>query len=415
MPSRKFDFAGSQGRISGRLEMPDGIVRAYALFAHCFTCGKDNIAAVRIARRLAADGIGVLRFDFAGLGDSEGSFAQSRFSADVDDLVRAAEAMGEAGMAPALLIGHSMGGAAAIAGASRIGSVRAVATIGAPYALKAALHHFDEDHFEALEKHGEADVSFAGRPFRVGSGMVEEFHNFDLGEALHGLGKPLLIMHAPLDDTVGVHNATQIFTHALHPKSFVSLDGFDHLLTTKGAADYASGVILSWSDRYLPALAQERELTSTPDVEAEETGAGKFQLEIRAGGTRFLADEPREVGGLGSGPSPYDLLSSALAGCTTMTLRLYADRKGIPATRIGTAVGHRREPDQAVPDVFSRRIAIEGDLDESQRQSLLDIAGKCPVHRTLERGVRFDTVIGLPPADAEPETAHAQEMARLVD
>ncbi|CDO37396.1 bifunctional alpha/beta hydrolase/OsmC family protein [Novosphingobium sp. KN65.2] len=416
MAARAFDFTGANGhRLSGRLDVPEGRARAWAIFAHCFTCGKDNLAAVRVGRALAAQGIGVLRFDFAGLGASEGDFAASKFSADVADLIAAAEVMTGEGMAPSLLIGHSMGGAAAIAAAGEIASVRAVATIGAPFSLQVAMHHFGDEALSALERDGEADVHLAGRPFRVGKAMVEELRATDLGAALKALRKPLLIMHAPLDDTVPLAQATRIFTAALHPKSFVTLDDADHLLTRKGDADYVAGIVMAWAARYLDLPQAVPAPRPSEDVLAEETGAGKFQLAISAGGARFLADEPRNVGGLGSGPSPYDLLSSALAACTTMTLRLYADHKGLPVTRIRTAVGHRRETGQAQPDVFTRRIAIEGEIDADQRQRLLEMAERCPVHRTLEKGARFDTVIGEPPAAAEPESAHAADMQVAVD
>lgn len=414
MTTQAFDFTGSDGhRIAGRLEMPEGRIRGWALFAHCFTCGKDSLAAVRVARALAEQGIGVLRFDFAGLGESEGAFGDTSFAGNVRDLKAAAQAMAEQDMPLSLLVGHSLGGAAVLAAAGDLPSARAVVVIGAPFDVSNTLKQFDPAALAEIELKGVADVRLAGRPFRVGKGLIEDLRAHDLGAAIATLHRPLLIMHAPLDDTVALDNATRIFVAARHPKSFVSLDGANHLLTRKADADYAAGVIATWATRYLPPLPEQPALPA--DVEAEETGNGRFQLSIRAGGARFLADEPESVGGLGSGPSPYDLLCAALAACTTMTLRLYADGKGMPVTRIGTAVGHRREAGEALPDVFSRKIAIDGPLDAAQRQRLLEIADRCPVHRTLERGSRFDTVLGTPPADAEPVEAHAQAMDSVLE
>lgn len=414
MPMRPFDFIGAEGRrLSGRLELPVGKLRGWAIFAHCFTCGKDNVAAVRIARALAAQGIGVLRFDFAGLGESEGAFAGTSLSGNVRDLIAAAAAMDAAGMTPGLLVGHSLGGAAVLAAAGDLPSVKAVATIAAPFDVATVLHQFDPHALEQIARSGEADVLLAGRPFRVGQRFIDDLRRQDQGARIAALHRPLLILHAPLDDTVGVHQATSIFLAARHPKSFVSLDDADHLLSRKADADYAASIIAAWSARYLPELVDQP--AQPTDAEAEETGAGKFQVAIRAGGARFLADEPESVGGLGTGPSPYDLLSSALAACTTMTLRLYADGKGWPVTRIRTAVGHRRDKGETPADLFTRRIAIEGAIDAGQRARMLEIADNCPVHRTLERGSRFDTALGEPPADAEPAEAHARAMARVAE
>ena len=416
MPTEPFTFTGSTGEtLVGRLEMPEGKMRGWAIFAHCFTCGKDHIAAVHIARAMAEFGIGTLRFDFTGLGDSGGSFGASGFSANVEDLKRAAAALEAAGKPISLLVGHSLGGAAVLAAAGDLPQVRAVATLAAPFEVAEALGQFDPEGLKEIERRGEARVLVGGRPFTVQQRFVDDLRAFDdLPARIARLHRPLLVMHSPLDDIVAVDNAQHIFLAAKHPKSFVSLDHADHLLTSRADTDYAAEVITAWAGRYLPPLPAPEQPPVAGDAEAEETREGKFQVAIRAGRARFLADEPESVGGLGSGPSPYDLLSSALAACTTMTLRLYADGKGWPVRRIRTAVGHRREPGQQPTDIFSRRIAIEGPVDADQRARLLAMADRCPLHRTLEQGARFDTALGEPPADAEPAEAHAEAMDRIV-
>ncbi len=411
MVTRPFHFAGGAGqRLSGRMEMPDGRVRGWAIFAHCFTCGKDNRAAVRIARILARQGVGVLRFDFSGLGDSEGDFAESHFSADVRDLEAAAVAMSADDKAPSLLIGHSLGGAAALAAASALPSIRAVATVNAPFDVAHAIHQFTPDALAAIDADGVAEVVLGGRPFRVGKRLIDDLRQQDQGKRIAALRRPLLVMHAPRDQTVGIDNATQIYVAARHPKSFVSLDNADHLLSRTEDVERVGTMIAAWAAPYLTAPADPPVVPD--DVEAEETGAGKFQVAIRAGGTMLLADEPVSVGGLGSGPSPFDLLSAALAACTTMTLRLYADGKKLPVTRIRTAVGHQKEVGNPLPDVFNLRIAIEGDLDAEQHARMLEIAERCPVHKTLERGSRFTMAEGEPPAPCEPPEAHMAAMER---
>lgn len=411
MVTEPFHFTGSSGKtLSGRMEMPGGRVRGWAIFAHCFTCGKDNRAAVDIARLLARQGIGVLRFDFAGIGQSEGDFADSRFSFDVQDLQAAAKAMAANGRTPSLLIGHSLGGAAAIAAATGLPEIRAVATINAPFDVAHALHQFDPAAIAAIDAEGAADVLLAGRRFRVGRGLVDDLRRQDQGARIAALRRPLLVLHAPLDDTVGIENATRIYVAARHPKSFISLDDADHLLSRPQDVERVGSMIAAWAAPYLTPPANAP--APAVDAEAEETGAGKFQVAISAGGTVFLADEPVSVGGLGSGPSPFDLLSAALAACTTMTLRLYADGKKWPVARIRTSVGHEKEPANPQPDLFNRRIAIEGTIDDDQRARLLEIAERCPVHRTLERGARFTTMEGEPPAAAEPPEAHREAMDR---
>ena len=416
MTTNTFDFPSPAGyTLSGRLELPDPPVRGWAIVAHCFTCGKDGRAAVKIARALARAGIGTLRFDFAGLGTSGGSFADATFAADVRDLVAAAEAMEKTAMAPSLLIGHSLGGAAALAAATDMPSVKAVVTIAAPFDVAQVLHEFSPGAVETIEAQGEAEVMLANRPFVVRKTFVDDLRKHDQGAHIAALHRPLLVMHAPLDDTVPIESATRIFVAAKHPKSFVSLDDADHLLTQQRDVDYAAAVITSWASRYLPSVPTRREQGQEGDVVAEETLAGKYQTSIRAGGIRFLADEPESVGGLGSGPTPYDLVAAGLAACTTMTLRMYADLKNLPVERIRTAVGHMKQKDQAKPDLFTRTLAIDGDIDAAQRQRMLEIANRCPVHRTLEGGARVETSLGEPPAAAEPVETHAQRMDEAME
>jgi len=371
--------------------------RGWAIFAHCFTCGKSNIAAVRIARALAAHGIGVLRFDFAGVGDNE--LPAHGFAGDVRDLVTAADAMTASGRPVSLLVGHSLGGAAVLAAAGEIPSVSAVATLAAPFDVAHVLEHFDPAALDAIISDGEGIAHLAGRPFRVSKGFVDDVRSHVLGDRIGHLDKALLVMHAPRDETVGIDNATRIFQAARHPKSFVSLDDADHLLTRQPDTDYAVDVIVTWAARYLPVQAPAPLSESATEAEAEETGQGPFQLSMRTGGIRFFADEPVSHGGTGTGPSPYDLLCAALSACTTMTLRLYADRKGLPVHRIRTWTGHHKVADGNPPDVFSRRIAVEGDLTTEQRQRLLEIADRCPVHRTLETGSAIGTEMENASAD----------------
>lgn len=411
MPTEKFDFVSPAGyRLSGRIELPDAPVRGWALFAHCFTCGKDGLAAVRIGRALARTGIGVLRFDFAGLGGSEGEFGSAGFGADAADLAAAYAAMAAAGRTPGLLIGHSLGGAAALAAAGAMPAVQAVATIAAPFDIAHVLHHIGAAGVAEIEAKGSAEVQLAGRPFTIGKAIIDDLRHQDQGARIAKLGRALMVLHAPRDEVVGIDHATRIFLAARHPRSFVSLDDADHLLTRPADAEYAASVIAAWAARYLPTVEETRSEGQSGEVFAEETRAGKFQLSLRAGGIRFLADEPESVGGLGSGPTPYDLLSAALAACTTMTLRLYADQKGLPVDRIATSVGHMKRAGQKPADLFTRRISIGGDIDETQRARMLEIADRCPVHRTLEAGAAFERASDGSSVAAEAVTAHARDM-----
>lgn len=389
-------FKGSAGyELSARLDLPAGSVRAFALFAHCFTCGKDVLAAKRIAAGLAAAGVGVLRFDFTGLGSSEGEFANTNFSSNIEDLVSAAGYLRDNFAAPAILIGHSLGGAAVLAAAHEIPEARAVVTIGAPADVGHVLRHFGSSLEEIREK-GEAEVTLAGRRFSIRHGFVVDAAEHRLADRIRSLGKALLVMHAPRDTVVDIENASKIFLAARHPKSFVSLDDADHLLSDSGASAYAARVIDAWASKYIPLAAASSESEST-DVLIRETGQSRYQNSIAVGRHRLIADEPVTAGGLDSGPSPYDYLSAALGACTAMTLRVYAERRKLTLGRVSVTIRHGKtaaehcsdcgaaaEGREGKIDRFERIISVDGEIDAALREKLLEIAGKCPVHRTLE-------------------------------
>ncbi len=403
MPNERFQFTGSEGQqLAAALDLPEREPSAYALFAHCFTCGKDVLAAKRIAVALAAKGIAVLRFDFTGLGSSEGDFANSTFSSNVADLVRAADHLRETRRAPAILIGHSLGGAAILAAAGQIPDAKAVVTIAAP-SDPAHVTGLFADRIEDIRKHGESEVSLAGRPFRIKREFLDDIAEHSLMAHVTKLHKALLVMHAPTDDTVGIDNATRIFVAAKHPKSFVSLAGADHLLTNRNDSAYVADVIAAWVTRYLDPVAPEQdvELGEAPrNVVVRETRDSKFQQIISTGPHRLLADEPVAAGGEDSGPGPYDFLLASLGACTSMTMRLYADRKSLPLERVTVTLKHQKihaedcaecETKAGMLDQIDRVIAMEGALDAEQRQKLMEIADKCPVHRTLTSEIRIVT------------------------
>ncbi len=392
----KTEFAGHSGEtLAARLDLPAGPVRAYALFAHCFTCSKDLNAVKTIAARLAASGIAVLRFDFTGLGSSEGEFANTNFSSNVQDLLKASDYLRENYEAPTLLIGHSLGGAAVLAAAGEIPEVKGVVTIGAPADIGHVLHLLG-DNIEDIRENGLANVSLGGRPFTIKKQFIEDAEGQRLSDRIATMHKALLVMHAPLDDTVSIDQAAKIFTAAKHPKSFVSLDGADHLLLRAEDSAYVARVIGAWAERFWE-LIDIADRTIEDDVVVSETGGGKFQTAVLAGRHRLIADEPVAVGGLDSGPSPYGYLSAALGSCTAMTLRMYADHKKMELGKISVRVSHGKvSGDHCVDcgdavagpggkiDRFEREIEIEGPVSDELAAKLAEIADKCPVHRTLE-------------------------------
>ncbi len=399
----KIEFKGADGQtLSARLDKPTGQIRAYALFAHCFTCGKDIRGASAIAKALSKEGIAVLRFDFTGLGASEGEFANTNFTSNVQDLLAASRYMEETFEAPQLLIGHSLGGTAVLAAASEIPSIRAIATIGAPSNTEHVTHHFKEKEEEILEK-GEAEIQLAGRPFKIKKQFIEDMRAQNMTDKIANLKKALLILHGPLDETVGIENASEIFRTAKHPKSFISLDGADHLLTKKEDAAYAASVIAGWAGRYIDTTPEEQK-ENRPEkgvARVETTGNGKFQNRIFVGTHEMLADEPKGYGGDETGPTPYEYLAIALGACKSMTIKMYADHKKLPLQGVRVDVKHDKihaedcaECDQSQKqiDQFDCAVTVIGDeLTDDQKKRMVEISERCPVHKTLQNKVLVRT------------------------
>ena len=396
-------FPGALGSaLAARLDLPSVKPAAFALFAHCYTCSKETLAASRISAALTARGIAVLRFDFTGLGGSEGEFANTNFSSNVTDVVAAASWLREHHQAPKVLIGHSLGGAAVLAAAREIPEAVAIATVGAPFE-PAHVRRLLAPALPEIEAAGEATVEIAGRAFRVRKQFLEDIGSRDNREAIASLHKALLIFHSPRDATVSIDNAAQIYAAARHPKSFVSLDDADHLLTRKEDAEYVAAVLAAWASRYLGAPDMEARPMRTDEpgiVTVAETREGKFAQAIAVGKHRLLADEPAGAGGTDRGPSPYDLLLAGLGACTAMTVRMYADLKRLPLDKVTVRLRHEKvhaqdcsdcETREGRIDRIEREIELEGALDEAHRARLLEIANKCPVHRTLHSEVWIPT------------------------
>jgi uncharacterized OsmC-like protein/pimeloyl-ACP methyl ester carboxylesterase len=394
MHSLKVTFPGSSGDpLAARLDLPLGQIRSYAIFAHCFTCSKDLFASRRIASELAARGIAVLRFDFTGLGASGGEFATSNFSSNVEDLRRAAQYLANHFGPAELLIGHSLGGAAVLAVAADLPQVRAVVTIGAPADTEHVIHNFSTD-VPAIESRGEAEVELAGRPFTIQRQFLDDLRGQHLEAKIYDLGRPLLVLHAPGDEIVGIENAKRIFAAARHPKSFISLDDSDHLLTRHEDATFVAEVVSAWVGKYLSGSPGTEPAAHHDGVFVRASGEGRFQQVVEAGRHRLLADEPESYGGLDSGPSPYDLVAAGLGACTSMTLQLYAERKGWQLPPYTVEVRHAKvhaddciscgEGRNGTIDQFERRITFETDPGPAVTEKIAEIADKCPVHRTLE-------------------------------
>lgn len=399
--AEKITFPGSQGEsLDARLDLPPTAPHAIALFAHCFTCGKDIAAATRISAGLVAEGFGVLRFDFTGLGSSEGEFANTNFSSNVADLVAAADMLRDRYEAPTLLIGHSLGGAAVLAAAPRIDEVQAVVTIAAPSEATHVQHLFSDDDLASIARDGEAEVSLAGRSFRVQQQFIEDISEQNLTDSIRRLDAALLVLHSPIDELVSVDHARRIYEAARHPKSFVSLDGADHLLTKRPDSAYVARILSAWGSRYLPVHDDDAgERPPAGVVLVEEIDADRFSQRITAGSHSFVADEPRGTGD-DLGPNPYDLLLAGLGACTSMTLRMYARRKDLPLDGVRVTLSHERthsddcaDPDDAACKIerIERHVELRGDLSDRDRKVLGAIADRCPVHRTLEGDLRIET------------------------
>jgi putative redox protein len=390
---QKVEFTSGQHTLSGLLETPESNVKFYALFAHCFTCGKDVAAASRISRALTAKGIAVLRFDFTGLGNSDGDFANTNFSSNIQDLVSAADFLRQEYSAPKLLIGHSLGGAAVLGVAQKVAESVAVVTIGSPSDAAHVAHNF-ADHIDDIEANGEAEVNLAGRKFKIQKQFLDDINSYDTGH-ISKLKKALLVMHSPVDTIVKISEAEKIYQAALHPKSFVSLDNADHLLSDKNDSEYAAEVIAAWASRYVPSAAETYQSKVAQGHVLVEEKDHKFTQHVSTASHYWLADEPVKVGGKNMGPDPYEHLLAGLGACTSMTLRMYAQRKKLPIEHIKVELTHTRNyrddcdncEQQNGIEAIVRNISFIGDLTEQQTQRFLEIADKCPVHKTLHSNV----------------------------
>ncbi len=398
----KITFKGHAGdSLAALFDQPVEPAIATAIFAHCFTCSKDILAAKRISQRLTSAGIAVFRFDFTGLGHSEGEFANSNFSSNVDYIIASARHLESIGSAPDLLIGHSLGGSAVLKAAGEIASVKAVVTIGAPSNAEHVAENF-KCHIDEITSKGEANVTLAGREFKIKKSFLDDIASVKLEPAIKNMHKALLVLHAPLDQTVSINNAAEIFLAAKHPKSFITLDNADHLLSKPQDAEYAASVIATWASRYLD-LQKPASPIGAPEgiVRVTEVDPEGFKQDIAVGPKHHIAaDEPKAFGGTDTGLSPYQLVSAGLGACTSMTIRMYARRKKWPLEHVSVDVTHDKihasDCDHCAGgdhkiDQFRRTIRLTGDLDDDQREKLMAIADRCPVHRTLEGEIEIVT------------------------
>ncbi|OEK02626.1 osmotically inducible protein C [Roseivirga sp. 4D4] len=399
MKSFKLEFPNADGQmLSARLEMPvDKKPKAYALFAHCFTCSKNLMAVTNISRALTSRGIAVLRFDFTGLGDSEGEFADTNFSSNVQDLIVAAEYLKSEYEAPKLIVGHSLGGAAVLIAAHKLPYITAVATVGAP-ADPPHVKHLFEGALDEIETAGKAKVSLGGRPFTIKKQFIDDLQEYEQSQVIKELDRPLLILHSPQDDTVDIKNAEKIYLAAHHPKSYISLDGADHLLTRKEDASYVGEVIASWATRYLPKPDEDGLTTDHQVVVRNEKERGLL-TEILANGHYMIADEPKDVGGTDLAGTPYDLLVASLGACTAMTIRLYANHKGLDLEEVKVHLTREKRhaadaeslDEKSKMEFIDRELELTGNLTEEQRNRIVEIADRCPVHKTLTQGLIVNT------------------------
>lgn len=390
MQTQRLTFPGASGEnLSARLELPlDGKPTAYALFAHCFTCSKNYKAVVHISRALARARIGVLRFDFTGLGESEGDFSDTTFSSNVEDLIAAAAYMERELTAPAILIGHSLGAAAVLQAAHHIPACRAVVTIAAPAELRHVMRHL-KSSIEQIQKNGSAEVTLAGRTFTIRKKFLDDLDRQNMEEVIANLDRALLIFHSPADAIVGAEDAARIYETAREPKSYISLDGADHLLSRPEDSEYVGAVIAAWATRYLKVPAEGEAEEAAPLGQAVvRTGQAHYYTDVLIGPHSLVADEPESVGGTDAGPTPTGLLMAALGACTTITLRMYADRKQWPLEEVGVRLQHKKiKTGDPKTDEISQTLELVGPLNAEQRERLLQIAHRCPVHRALETGV----------------------------
>ncbi len=394
----KFDFQNKQGHtLSGQLEIPSKKPVAYALFAHCFTCSKNIIAPSTISKTLTDSGIAVLRFDFTGLGNSEGDFANTNFSSNVEDLLSACEALSQKYDAPKLLIGHSLGGAAVIKAAAKLSHVSAIATIAAPSDVEHVTHLF-KDSIDAINDHGEADVQLAGREFKIKKQFIEDLKGTSILDDLKKMRKSILVLHSPIDDTVSVEHASKIFMAAHHPKSFISLDQADHLLMNRDDATYAGEVIGAWALKFLHAKKEIGPTVEKDSVLVKSRIHNNFTQDIYTKDHHIVADEPKSLKGNNLGMNPYELLLSSLGACTSMTLKMYAQRKELKLEGVEVLLKHQKihakdcehcESQTGMIDVIEKTIKIEGDLSSEQRDRLYEIAEKCPVNKTLKSEIKI--------------------------